>query len=226
MNIIDNEIFSLTELCYKNGIQLENDRRDKFSVYLSLLLEWNRRTNLISKNDETRIIERHFFESILLTKLFNYKNIKNILDFGSGAGFPGIPVKIMLPETEMTLIESKRMKALFLSKLIEDLNMKKIHVVPERGESLSQKPEYHNKFDLILSRAVYKLDDLIKICLKFFSRDKNSLMLFPKGPDYSKELKSALKVYGGILKIILEKIEYTTSAGKITELYVIKILHK
>jgi len=226
MKSIEKEISSLKKLCIFNGIPLESKAEGHFSVYLKLLLEWNARTNLISKNDESKIIERHFFESILLTKLLSEENVRYLLDFGSGAGFPGIPVKIMLPAVSTALVESKRIKSLFLSKVIDELNLYKTEVFNLRAETLARNPVYKKKFDLILSRAVYSLDRTLDICLPLFNEEKQSIMLFPKGPDYREELERVENEYSDRLNISMKTLDYISLENKVKKLHIVRITPK
>ena len=226
MEHITGEINRLKKLCALNKIDINTDAESRFSLYLKLLLNWNKRTSLISKNDETRVIERHFFESILLLKLMESGTIRHMLDFGSGAGFPGLPVKIMQPGISAALLESKRMKSLFLEKVTEELDLTNIEILPVRGEILAQNPLYSNKFDVILGRAVYSIDKMLGFCLPLFNGKENSCMLFPKGSGLEDELEQAQKKYSEHLEINILKIEYLTYDEKMKTIAVVKIIPK
>ncbi|RKY88825.1 16S rRNA (guanine(527)-N(7))-methyltransferase RsmG [candidate division KSB1 bacterium] len=226
MKNINDEIELLDILCGKNNIKLTEKVKGKFLLYLRLLLDWNKRVSLISKNDENRIIERHFFESIILTKFIDKNSTKNFLDFGSGGGFPGIPIKIVIPELKGMLLEARKNKCLFLSKVIKELKIDGVDVLHGRGEVISKNKEYAHKFDIILSRAVYKLDKLIEVCINFFSNNKKAVMIFPKAPDFSKELETVKNKYCKILKLEHQKIFYKTTENIDKELNLVKVFNK
>ena len=223
---MDSEIDNLDKLCNLNGIVLSNSSKTNFNEYRKSLLDWNKRINLISKGDENRIVERHFFESVLLTKLFNTGRISHILDFGSGAGFPGVPIKIIYPKPFVSLLESKQNKSLFLRHLIKKLNLSGINVLHERGENLCRNSQYYGKFDLILSRAVYKLDALINICIHLLNKRPDSSMLFPKGPDYKDEIIRSREKYDDVLLIKKEQLTYKKLDGTAKTLNIVSVKKK
>ena len=131
---------------------------DQFSVYQRLLLEWNNRMNLISRRDESRIEERHFLESVGFLTAAHFPQGCRVADIGSGAGFPGLPVKLVRPDLTMTLIEAKRKKVLFLRHLCEVLELKGIEVVAGRVETAGRD---HGPFDMLISRSVTDLATLV-----------------------------------------------------------------
>ncbi len=177
----------------------------QFQKYLDFLLVWNERINLISRqnaNAET-ILERHFLDSIVF--LPEIKSLINqnptILDVGSGAGFPAIPLAIMEPNWEFTLCESISKKAVFLSELIKHLELKNSKVENKRAELLKA------KYDLITARAVAKLDELIKYSLPLLK--KGGSLLAYKAKDIDEEVKLSeklIKQYSLKLKIFSKEL--------------------
>ncbi len=140
---------------FKNiDIVLTEEQILKFERYKCELLVWNPRSNLISKNDESRIVERHFFESAALVGLGLFNHITSVLDLGTGAGFPGVPIKIIKPQITLTLMDSRKIKTLFLKNLVKELSLENVSVVCERAENLKNHQHMKNKFDVVLSRAV------------------------------------------------------------------------
>jgi 16S rRNA (guanine527-N7)-methyltransferase len=167
------------------GIDIKDGIMDCFRIYQSCLLEWNKKTNLISKNDETRIVTRHFLQSIGLLTVFNFPYESRILDIGSGGGFPGLPIKIIRSDLDLVLVEATQKKALFLEEIVRILKLKKVVTIPKRVESLNGqiKPA-----DFIISRAVADLSLLIrwgKDCLK---KDGGQLIAI-KGKRVHQELR-------------------------------------
>lgn len=133
----------------------------KFGIYLDLLLKWNARTNLTSVRTPDQIVARHFVECIACAQALP-NSIESLLDFGSGAGFPGVPIAICRPELSVTLAESQNKKAAFLLELVRQLDLR-VSVFPQRAEKLS------NKFDCITLRAVDRMDTAIPAAARLLS---------------------------------------------------------
>lgn len=139
------------------GIIISDQQIVSFQKYLTLLLQWNRRTNLISRTDETRLIDRHILESLSVLLAFKFENCAQIVDIGSGAGFPALPVKLVRPDLQFVLVESKRMKSLFLREVVKQLQLVQVQVVCDRVENLSLEPAQQARFDFAFCRAVAEL---------------------------------------------------------------------
>ncbi|MDZ7332950.1 MAG: 16S rRNA (guanine(527)-N(7))-methyltransferase RsmG [candidate division KSB1 bacterium] len=139
------------------GILVDEDQERLFQQYIELLLDWNKRTNLISRKDESHIVEHHLFESLACLLSVKFLPGQRIVDVGSGAGFPAIPLAIMCPENQFLLIESKRMRMLFLKEVIFQLNLNNAEVIGERVEHIASMEDYQEKFDIAISRAVASL---------------------------------------------------------------------
>jgi|UniRef100_A0A7C6EHR8 16S rRNA (guanine527-N7)-methyltransferase len=152
---IENEIRILKDGFLELGIEPREDIFNKFRIYLKVLYNYKNHLHLISHNDYKRISLKHFLPSLMILRFIS--NQQNACDIGAGAGFPSIPVKILVPEINFTLFESIKKKAIFLSYLIKELNLSGIKVISERAE----KYQVEN-FDLILIRAAGRIKDLIK----------------------------------------------------------------
>jgi 16S rRNA (guanine527-N7)-methyltransferase len=133
---------------------LTDEQVEQFSRFIDLLESWSQRTNLISRHDIDHIVFRHVEESLFYLES-GVRSVHKMADIGSGGGFPAIPLKILFPDWDMVLIESKRMKALFLQEVVEHLNLKHITVINARAESL-----HLSDFDLVTARAVSSLQQL------------------------------------------------------------------
>ena len=181
------ELFS--DALKRQDFSVSQDMIEKFSQYRALLLEWNRRINLISRNDESRILTRHFLESVGLIKVVNFSLGSRILDLGTGAGFPGIPLKIVRPDLTVVLVESKRKKVLFLRRVIEKIELDCIDVRPGRAEEIddTMKP-----VDFVVSRSVADLATLLKWSRRFLTPEGGSLVVI-KGPGVHAELDRVRK---------------------------------
>ncbi len=155
----------------------------QLNAYRQLLLKWNSQMNLVSRKDEPRIVRRHFLDSIGLIRVVDIPFGAKVLDAGSGPGFPGLPLKLVRPDLDMTLADSRKKKALFLKTVIEELNIQSCRVLADRVESL---PEQTAPFDYILSRAVAD-------CITMWGWTSGMLsvsgkMVFIKGPSAFKEV--------------------------------------
>lgn len=141
---------------------LTSHQSAKFAAYLAVLQKWNARTNLTAIRDEDGILSRHFLESILAARLLN-ENVSNLLDFGSGAGFPGLPIAILHPELAVTLAESQHKKAAFLREAIRFLALSNVAVHAARAETLAI------KFDCVTLRAVDNMQQAIPAAIRLLA---------------------------------------------------------
>lgn len=137
---------------------LNKQQISKFQKYLELLLEWNEKFNLTAITDKDEIEEKHFIDSIELVKFFDVKN-KTLLDVGSGAGFPGIPLAIVEPTLSITLLESNGKRVSFLREVVKELELKNVEIIQGRSEELGTR----EKYDIVTARAVKELNVLLEI---------------------------------------------------------------
>ena len=138
---------------------LNKEQISKFETYLDLLLEWNEKFNLTAITDKDEIEEKHFIDSIELVKYFDVKN-KTLLDVGSGAGFPGIPLAIVEPSLKVTLLESNGKRVSFLKEAVKVLDLKNVDIIQGRVEELGTR----EKYDFVTARAVKELNILLELC--------------------------------------------------------------
>ncbi len=169
---------------------------NQFEIYYNELLKWNPKANLISKRDENRIVERHFLESALLSFLNEFQGQLSVLDLGTGGGFPGVPLKIITPNLQMVLLDSKRWKGLFLRDLIEALELQNTEVLCERAEAAAKNKEYRNRFDRVVCRAVTDLNALYRLSRPFLKSGGNLVAL--KGSRLNNELNRFKAEYPGV----------------------------
>ncbi|NQU17170.1 MAG: 16S rRNA (guanine(527)-N(7))-methyltransferase RsmG [Candidatus Saganbacteria bacterium] len=164
-----------------------------FNIYLTELLEWNKKCNLTSITDPKEIEVKHFEDSLSILKAVELQN-QSVVDIGSGAGFPGIPLKIARPNIKLTLIEATRKKTEFLKHLIEVLNLQDVKVIWGRAEKRNPK-----NIDIVVARAVAKLPKLVIIALPYLK--KGGLFIAQKGP-IVEDAKNEIREAGGRLKEI------------------------
>lgn len=161
---------------------------DKFTIYTKLLLEWNQRMHLVSKGDAKpdRVL-RHFVDSLSIFKAIDIPKDADLLDLGSGAGFPGIPIKIVRRDVHLTLVESIRKKTLFLRKLSENLGLEGISIENERAEELTNQGDFKENFYLVTAKAAGRLRDIVPLSMLFLKT--GGLVVIYKGKELKKEIE-------------------------------------
>ena len=148
----------LMEYLKTMDIKLNDEQIQKFYKYMELLLEWNEKINLTAIIEPKEIILKHFVDSLTIAKYIKEKD--RLIDVGTGAGFPGIPLKIYREDIEITLVDSLNKRINFLNEVIEELNLSNIETVHSRAEELGKNKKYRERFDIATSRAVANLSTL------------------------------------------------------------------
>ena len=182
---MDQEILSLGKNARHWGIELSDTQLAQFDVYKNELLQWNAKTNLISENSSQEIITRHFLDSLTAMQFIQKPNAR-IIDVGCGAGFPGLPLKIALPSLELYLLEINRKKVSFLKHIIRLLNLSDTFVLHERVENIIKTDLWKEKFDILISRATFKLSELLPQGECFLAPGGELIAL--KGPNVDEEI--------------------------------------
>ncbi len=152
----------------KLGIQIDKEKENKLKKFYKLLIEWNQKINLTRITDEQEVYEKHFYDSLTLSKVVSLKEEKTLLDIGTGAGFPGIVLKICYPNLKITLIDSLLKRVNYLNEIIKELDLKEIEAIHTRAEFYKQE---NKKFDIVTSRAVAKLPKLLNYALPFLKKE-------------------------------------------------------
>ncbi|MBW2221223.1 MAG: 16S rRNA (guanine(527)-N(7))-methyltransferase RsmG [Deltaproteobacteria bacterium] len=176
------------------GVSLNHKMMQMFLVYLKELKEWNQKVNLTSLKKDTAIISKHFIDSLSLVPYLPSK--ASLLDLGSGAGFPGIPVKIAKPSLKVTLIEAKRKKVNFQRHLVRKLGLTCIDSLQDRAESLTTENGSHLSFDIVTSRAFSRLEKFLMLGMPFVK--KGGCLIAMKGKHAREELKDSQDVLKGL----------------------------
>lgn len=186
------------------------EKKEKLYRFMELLIEKNKELNLTAITEEKEIIIKHFIDSIVINKYVEKTN--KIIDIGTGAGFPGIPLKIMNEENEFILLDSLNKRINFITEVIEKMSLKKIEAVHMRAEEAGQNNKYREKFDIATSRAVSKLNVLAEYMLPLVKIDGKCICM--KGPNVEEEIEEAnkaIQVLGGkieeVEKLILPKTD-------------------
>ncbi len=182
-----------------------NDRIiDNFMTYKDTLKEWNKKINITSINNDEEIIIKHFLDSISILKSEYISDSKRFIDIGTGGGFPGIPLKIVKDDINITLLDSLKKRVKFLDKVINKLDLKYIEAIHGRAEEMGKNEEYRQQFDIAVSRAVASLNILSEYCLPFVK--VGGYFIAMKSTDIEDEIKeseSAINTLGG--KIVQNK---------------------
>jgi len=189
---------------YFEEFNLDTKNIDKFEEYKKLILEYNEHTNLTRITEEDEFNVKHFLDSLSILKSDKIKEGLKIIDIGTGAGFPGMPLKIYDEKLDITLLDSLRKRIDFLNGVIEKLDLDNIIAVHERAEEAARSNKYREKYDIALSRAVANLSTLVEYTLGFVK--VGGYFISQKGPEYDKELKdaqNAIKIMGGEVENII-----------------------
>ena len=149
------------------GIELSDEQLEQFLTYYEMLIEKNKVMNLTAITDFDEVLEKHFEDSLSLIQAVDLEKSQAVIDLGTGAGFPGIPLKIAFPNLQITLADSLNKRILFLDDVIRELGLTGIDIVHGRAEDLAKNSDYREKFDLCVSRAVANLSTLSEYCLPF-----------------------------------------------------------
>ena len=183
----------------KEVMNINEEKAILFTKYKNLLLEWNEKINLTAITDEDEIIVKHFIDSCSIQKYL--KDNDKIIDIGTGAGFPGIPLKIINDSFDITLVDSLNKRVNFLNEVIKNLNLQKISTIHSRAEELGRIKEYREMYDVATSRAVANLSTLLEYLMPFVKVGGKCICM--KGPNIEEELKNAekaIKELGGELE--------------------------
>lgn len=174
-----------------HGIEVTNEQFAQLDRYVEILADWNERMNLTGITEREAVYEKHFYDSLTLAFYVPINEVNMMADIGSGAGFPGIPLKIMFPHLKLTIVDSLNKRIQFLSYLAEELGLSDVSCVHARAEEAARKPEHRDAYDLVTARAVARLNVLNEFCLPFVC--KGGTFAAMKGSNMVEELTEANK---------------------------------
>lgn len=201
---------------------------EQFNIYYKILIEWNKFMNLTGITEYQDVTVKHFIDSLSIVKIIDMKNIFSVIDVGTGAGFPGIPIKIIFPHMRVCLLDSLNKRVNFLNEVINKLNLDNITALHGRAEEIARKSEYREKYDLCVSRAVANLSSLSEYCLPFVKRD--GCFISYKSGDIDEELifsKHAINILGGkIENVIRFELSGTNIKRSLIRINKIKLTNK
>lgn len=179
-------------------ISLTENQIDSLEIYYKLLVEWNEKMNLTALTQPDDVALKHFCDSILLLKYADIPLNSSLIDVGTGAGFPSVPIKIVRPDIKLCLLDSLNKRLVFLSEVVKTLKLSDVEIVHSRAEDGAKNPKFREKFDFATSRAVAQLNILSEYCLPYVK--VNGSFLAMKGKYSEEEIansKNAIKTLGG-----------------------------
>ena len=182
-------------------LELTEKQIEQFLKYYEMLIDKNKVMNLTAITEYDEVIEKHFLDSISLCQIYDLSKPVKILDMGTGAGFPGVPLKIAFSEIEITLADSLNKRIKFLDEVVAELGLEKVTTVHARAEELARNKEHRENYDLVVSRAVANLSTLGEYCIPFVKMGGNFISY--KSGEVDEEVNAAgkaIKILGGQMR--------------------------
>ena len=182
----------------KLNITLDAKQKEQFQKFYEMLVEWNKVMNLTGITEYEEVVEKHFLDSLAMVQVQDPMKVSSLIDVGTGAGFPGIPLKIAYPHMKVVLLDSLNKRIKFLNEVIKELDLKDIATIHGRAEELGRDGFYREKFDCCVSRAVAKLSVLSEYCMPLVK--ENGYFIPYKSGKIEEEMeqsKKAISILGG-----------------------------
>ena len=204
----------------KLGIDVTEEQLEKLEIYCNFLLEYNTHTNLTAIKNREEVYLKHFYDSLTLIKSIDLTSIENLLDIGTGAGFPGMVLKIFFPNLQIYLVDSNNKKTKFLIELKDKLNVDKVEVINNRIENITSR--FINSIDMVTARAVTNLPVLVELALPLVKVDKYFIAMKGNAQDELENSEYAITYLGGKIEDVKE-FDLPHDAGKRTLISIQKI---
>lgn len=188
----------LIKILKENNIELTRTQINQYAEYMEQILEYNQHINLTSITDRDEFIKKHYIDSVLGGLNNEFAAGERIIDVGTGAGFPGVPLAILFPDKEFVLLDSLNKRLKIVSQICQSAGINNVRVLHSRAEDAGKNKEYREQFDICISRAVADLSVLSELCLPLVA--EGGYFLSYKGPNYEEELRNAgkaIKTVGG-----------------------------
>ena len=197
------------------GVELTDNMKRQFDIYYEMLTEWNKVMNLTGITEYEEVNEKHFIDSLSIVKVIDMSKIDKIIDIGTGAGFPGMPLKIAFPHLKVTLLDSLNKRIKFLNDVIGALELENIETIHGRAEDFAKQEIYREQYDLCVSRAVANLATLSEYCLPYVK--VGGYFISYKSGEIEEELqqsKRAVSILGGTLGDVIKFALPGTDIGR------------
>ena len=187
------------------GINISSQQIEQFVMFYKMMIDKNKVMNLTSVTEPEEVIDKHFIDSLALKRVYDLNRNISIIDVGTGAGFPGIPLKIIFPDIQIVLLDSLNKRIKFLNEVVDTLDLKGVRCIHERSEDAARDKKYRESFDLCVSRAVANLSTLSELCIPFI-KVGGSFISYKAGNSKQEieEADGAVKKLGGRIKNITE----------------------
>lgn len=192
------DAMTLRQLAADRGVSLSDGQLAQFKRYYELLVEWNEKMNLTGITEQEQVYEKHFYDSITPSFYYDFSTVQSMIDVGSGAGFPGVPLKICFPHLKLTILDSLNKRLVFLQEVAKELGLQNVFFVHSRAEDAGRDSKYREAFDMATARAVARMNVLSELCMPFVKT--GGVFLVMKGSNVEEELregKKAIKTLGG-----------------------------
>lgn len=200
----------LKESAKEKNISLDEKQIEMFLKYKNNLIEWNNKINLTTIIDDEEIIQKHFIDCLMITKHTKEKDV--IIDVGSGAGLPGLVIAIYFKgKAKITLLEPMTKRVIFLEDTVKKLNIQNITIINDRAEKITREEFHREKYDIVIARAVSKLNILMECTIPFIKQHAKAL--FMKGPDLENELNDAREAFKELACMQTNIYEYELILG-------------
>ena len=199
-------ISEVTKVFKGIGVEINDQQANQFVQYFNLLVEWNKKMNLTAITDSHDVLVKHFADSVISNSVIDYPSYESLIDIGTGAGFPGVPLKILYPHLQVTLVDALNKRIQFLNLVIEALGLEDIEAIHGRAEDLAR-TEMRDGYDLCVSRAVSQLNVLCEYCMPFIR--PGGCFVSYKGAKTMEELEAsanAITLLGGQLNQVTDQI--------------------
>ncbi|MBN6187293.1 16S rRNA (guanine(527)-N(7))-methyltransferase RsmG [Aneurinibacillus sp. BA2021] len=188
----------LRQMAADRGLILSDEQLAQFETYYELLVEWNEKMNLTGITEKPQVYEKHFYDSMTPAFFYDFTTVGSVIDVGSGAGFPGIPLKICFPGLALTILDSLNKRLVFLQEVTKQLGLQQVSFVHSRAEDAGRDKKYREQFDVATARAVARMNVLSELCMPFVKPGGSFIVM--KGSNVEEELtegKKAIKILGG-----------------------------
>lgn len=213
----------LVKLFNEINISLSEKQVEQFIIYYEMLVEKNKVMNLTAITEYEDVVVKHFVDSVLLNQIIDLNEVKSVIDVGTGAGFPGIPLKIVFPHLKITLLDSLNKRINFLKEVVDRLKLENVECIHGRAEDFGHNEDYRENFDLCVSRAVANLSTLSEYCVPFIK--VNGMFISYKSANLDEELnnsENAIKILGCSISDNKSVILPGTSDNTVRKFIVIK----